>query len=139
MIGIAQDMVGGRLFEGVSCPVSSAVNVAQLKMFTEMLVSQARRMARDGHKDDARYLLRYVENSRIPEIVAEAGLDATRLRHDLVELTAECHPAAAPARSADIEDILERLSKLEAMRAGRARGGVKNHEHKTKRTNGARD
>lgn len=93
-------------------------NYYQLYRTTKQQVSDARADARAGRKDSAREILRFINNSRIPQILGAyefpSGLtvDVPLLKWELSQLEQECHPASVPDTSSDIKAIRASLDLI---------------------------
>jgi hypothetical protein len=77
-----------------------------LYTFTKLRILDARRAAKNGRKDEARDILRYVRNASILDILRPIdfgtifNVDIAHLQWQLDELELECHPAS----QADFKD-----------------------------------
>ncbi len=90
-----------------------AYHLQELQSWTDNLVRVAFRMARHGQKDEARDILRSVENGCFLELIKAGGFDVIALKEALHTLRDECHPLTQPKRDDDIKDLLARVKDLE--------------------------
>jgi len=88
-------------------------DVANLMQFTELLVSHCRDYAKEGEKDFARDVVRFVRNSRLLQILAALGADVSSLQTSLNWLALECHPEDVPDFKPDLAAIRASLERLE--------------------------
>jgi hypothetical protein len=97
------------------------IQYKSLHDFTCVLVAHARAHAKEGNKDFARDVARYVTNARILELLeihlveVPISINLDQLRRDLKLLAQECHPVDAPQFRTELEGINDRLQNLERM------------------------
>jgi len=95
------------------------IKYRQLYLFTCIQVDRARRLAALGKKDDARDILRFIQNACIVDILkpysGEMLIDAYLLESNVRDLTRECHPSCPSEPPTDLfSAILERLDLIAA-------------------------
>jgi hypothetical protein len=105
-------------------------DIIALYNFTEVKLAQARRMARSGQKDSARDWQRFIQNSRIVEILKRRDYGNPQfLQGELERLNLECHPAHEPAVAGDLNRIAGTLEILahgvQMILENQAKGGAK--------------
>jgi hypothetical protein len=110
---------------------SIRARVKNLGNFTGLLVNHARRLAKDGHQDNSRILLRFVCNSGIYKILAEVGLPDVEGEANLALLSNECHPsvtASVASFATDLQvirqvqsEVLDYVKQIAASNVVRAR------------------
>ena len=91
--------------------------------FTELLVSHGRDYAKEGEKDFARDVVRFVRNGRLLQILSALGADVSRLETSLNWLALECHPEDVPDFKPDLVAIRASLARLELALASGVTGG----------------
>lgn len=93
-----------------------AINFGALCNFTALLVSHARDYAREGHKDYARDIVRFVANARVLPILKAHGCGFStslgKLESDLAALRSECHPEAVATFGTELQTIRAQLDKI---------------------------
>lgn len=97
--------------------VGESVEFQALYQFTALHVSHGRSYAKEGHKDYARDILRFVRNARIVPILLKHGFAGTQVLADLQSnlslLSGECHPLDVPNFKTDLQAIRSSLENLE--------------------------
>ena len=93
-------------------------DLSQLCLFTSLLVSRGRDYAKEGEKDFARDIVRFVRNSRLLPILKAAGSsvrskDLQDLEASLNWLALESHPEDVPDFKPDLAAIRQSLERLE--------------------------
>jgi hypothetical protein len=84
-----------------------------LHTFTEIYLKAARRLARNGQKDEARNWLRFFRNSNILQILARQAdpdsvlpMDVPKLLTELSALESECHPLDRGDNATEISQLI---------------------------------
>ena len=90
------------------------VELHNLHNFTEIYIKDARRLARNGKKDEARNWMRFFRNSSILQILERHAepdsifpMDVPRLRAELAALESECHPLDRGDNSTEISQLIQ--------------------------------
>ena len=91
-----------------------------LCQFTELLLHHGRDYAKEGYKDFARDIVRFVRNSRIVPILKAQGCELTTLESDLNWLSLACHPEDVPDFKPDLKAIRASLERIEQRLASSA-------------------
>ena len=104
-------------------------DIIALYNFTEVKLAQALRMARSGQKDHARDWQRFIQNSRIVQILQRHAYGNPQfLQGELERLNSECHPAQEPVVTGDLNRIagtLEILAQgIQMVLGNQAKGGA---------------
>jgi hypothetical protein len=101
----------------------TSANIAEYDLralcdFTLLLVGHGREYAKEGQKDYARDIARFVRNARILPILKASGCglssSLSKLETDLNWLALECHPEDVPNFKPDLAAIRASLERIEA-------------------------
>lgn len=101
-------------------PEVSIYDYRLLCQFTELLLHHGRDYAKEGYKDFARDIVRFVRNSRIVPILKAQGCELTTLESDLNWLSLACHPEDVPDFKPDLKAIRASLERIEQRLASSA-------------------
>jgi len=91
--------------------VQAASMLDELEKFTVQFIDHARCLAQSGQKDEARHWLRFFQNSKIIDLLAQIH-DVAGLRQSLQSLRIECHPLDVPNWTTNIEAIRHCLQQI---------------------------
>lgn len=93
------------------------MNFGALCNFSALLVSHGRDYAREGHKDYARDIVRFIGNARILPILKAHGCGFSsslgKLESDLAALRSECHPEAVATFATELQTIRQQLEQIQ--------------------------
>jgi hypothetical protein len=95
-------------------PEISQIDLAALRQFAQLFVAHGLDYAKDGQKDFARDIVRFLRNGRVLPILTAAGFDCSRLQGELDWLSLACHPEDVPDFKPDLKAIRESLARIEA-------------------------
>jgi hypothetical protein len=103
--------------------ISHRVHLQTCSQFLALAISHARDIAKCNQKDEARYWVRFLMNSRLLDILEHEEVEGmSQIRIDLSSLVSECHPADAPNYTSDLEAIRGHLEEL--LRLNRVESGI---------------
>jgi len=92
--------------------IESKLNLRAMYQFTEIYLKHAADLAKSGQKDAARNWVRFFENSRVLEVLADSAFDVSKLRANLSDLSGQCHPMDVPSWETDIQAIRATLNEI---------------------------
>ena len=89
-------------------------DLTALRQFSELFVSHGLDYSKEGKKDFARDVVRFLRNGRVLPILTAAGFDCSKLQGELNWLSLACHPEDVPDFKPDLKAIRDSLARIEA-------------------------